>query len=310
VEGRVGEVKARSATVLLVAAAVLSAPGLASASNVSVQWYAQQVSSERASIGASVEVSYRTAGQHGGGAARPDGGRLTAPVVLTLTTNSPRLRDPTPAGPDSFWYSDVEGRSCVYLPNSLTPCYNVVAPGGQPAAPAVNPVAVAASAARRLDLTLGRIVASPSARAAGLTGAASWFWLEPEPGTRSVSVSLEGERVTVTADAAAVEWRFGDGVVRQGGPGRPYRRGRPPEGSVRHRYETRCLPGDQGRNPYVLASCGSDGYRVDAVVTWGISYRASGPVSASGSLPGRTTETSMEYPVSEARAFLAPGGGR
>ena len=40
----------------------------------------------------------------------------------------------------------------------------------------------------------------------------------------------------------------------------PYRSGPPPEGAIVHIYETRCLPGDEGRNPYVLGSCGSNGY--------------------------------------------------
>ena len=74
-------------------------------------------------------------------------------------------------------------------------------------------------------------------------------------------------------------------------------------------YETRCLPGDRGRNPYVLVSCGQDGYRVDAVVTWRISYDANGPVPASGTLQARTTTSSITYPVTEARGFLVGGGG-
>jgi hypothetical protein len=113
--------------------------------------------------------------------------------------------------------------------------------------------------------------------------------------------------VTVTAEPNAIQWRFGDGAGLVGGAGRPYRAGPPPEGAVVHLYNTRCLPGDQGRNPYVLGSCGSTGYEVEAVVAWRISYTASGPLDASGTLPTRTTATSIAYPVSEARAFLVPG---
>jgi hypothetical protein len=76
---------------------------------------------------------------------------------------------------------------------------------------------------------------------------------------------------------------------------------------VRHLYETRCRPGDAGRNPYVLTSCGSGGYAVEALVRWSISFVASGAVSASGSLPERTTSTGISYPVSEARGFLVGG---
>ena len=70
-------------------------------------------------------------------------------------------------------------------------------------------------------------------------------------------------------------------------------------------YETRCLPGDRDRNPYVLASCGADGYRIEAIIHWRISYRASGPIDGVGELAARTTESERPYPVTEARAFLA-----
>lgn len=147
-------------------------------------------------------------------------------------------------------------------------------------------------------------MASPSTQTMGLTGAAAWFWLEPTPAARSVSVSLRGEQVTVSASAASVRWGFGDESELVAGPGVPYRPGTPPATAVRHIYETRCLPGDQGHDPYVLSSCGADGYTVAASVDWGISYQATGAVAASGALPSRSTETTLTYPVSESRAFL------
>jgi hypothetical protein len=195
----------------------------------------------------------------------------------------------------------------MYAPDSVLPCYTVVAPP-RTGAPAVSPAAIAASVAGRMPLTPGQIHASPSAR--GLTGAVSWFWLEPAPRATVLSVSLGGERVTVTAEPDAVGWRFGDGGSLSGGVGVPYRPGSPPPEAVTHPYSTRCLPGDQGRNPYVLGSCGNDGYTVVAVVSWRISFRASGRVGASGSLPTRTTEASTVYPVSEARAFLIGGASQ
>ena len=59
----------------------------------------------------------------------------------------------------------------------------------------------------------------------------------------------------------------------------------------------------------MLASCRSDGYRVAAVVSWRISYEASGRIARSGELATRTTETAIVYAVSEARGFLVEGGG-
>jgi hypothetical protein len=165
---------------------------------------------------------------------------------------------------------------------------------------------MAASAARRLTLSAGRIVTSPTAQAAGLTGAASWFWLDGLSDATSVTASAGGERVTVTATPSDIAWSFGDGRTVHAGRGVPYGSGDERD-AVRHRYGTRCLPGDRGRNPYVLDGCGEDGYRVRAVVTWAIAYRATGPVSESGSLPSRTTEAAITYPVSEARGFLVGG---
>ena len=170
----------------------------------------------------------------------------------------------------------------------------------------VNPTAVAASVANRLPLASGSLRSSPTGR--GLTGAASWFSLDPAPRETSLSVTLGGERVTVDAAPDVVEWRFGDGGARPGGAGAPYRPGPPPPEAVTHVYGARCLAGDQGRDPYVLESCGADGYSVVAVVNWRIGYRASGPVATAGSLPSRTTEAATVYQVSEVRAFLLGGG--
>jgi hypothetical protein len=293
-------------------ALVAAAPANASHHTIRIGVYSQKASSGKVAIGASITVSDRRRGRRGGpptsGDRDSDRGEEYEYAWPALSSDSPLLRDATPLGPDSFWYVDGSGNTCLYLPNSALPCYRVVSP--QSGAPGLSPAAIAASVADRLELAPGQIVTSPPRDAAGLTGADSWFWLEPAPDREDLSVELAGVRVTVVAEPARVEWRFGDAASVRAGPGVPYRAGRPPEGSVRHRYETRCLPGDRGRNPYVLASCGRDGYRVEAEVLWQISFQATGRVAASGSLPARTTETAIDYPVSEARAFLVGGGSR
>ncbi len=153
----------------------------------------------------------------------------------------------------------------------------------------------------------GEIRTSPAN--AGLTGAESWFWLDPAPRRQSLSISLAGETVSVVADPA-VEWRFGDGASLDAGPGVPYQADAAPPDAVTHVYGARCLPGDRGHNPYVLASCGQSGYTITALVVWRITFSAEGPVAASGTLPARTTEASSVYSVSESRAFLVGGAGR
>jgi hypothetical protein len=225
-----------------------------------------------------------------------------------LANTSPFLRNPHPVGPDSFWYTDGSGHTCIYKPSSVLPCFTVTAGGGGAAGgPGVNPAAIAAAIAGRLDLFPGRIRASPAASRGGLTGADSWFWLAPAPRREVLSIALRGENVTVSAEPS-IEWRFGDGAALVGGAGRPYAPGPPPTDAIRHLYETRCLPGDVGRNPYVVPSCGARGYPLEALVHWAISFEATGPVSARGALPSRTTSAGVAYPVSEARAFLLAGG--
>jgi hypothetical protein len=304
-------VKRRSALVLLVlACTALAAPAPSKANHhtIKIGRLSQQLGPGKAAIGASITVSDRRPGRRGARAASGGRDEEEAYVWPVLSSDSPLLRDATPLGPDSFWYVDGSENTCLYLPNSALPCYRVVSL--QSGAPGLSPAAIAASVADRLELAPGGIVTSPPRDAAGLTGAESWFWLEPAPDREELSVGLAGVRVTVAAEPARVDWRFGDAASVRAGLGVPYRAGPPPEGSVRHRYETRCLPGDRGRNPYVLASCGRGGYRVEAEVLWQISFEASGRVTASGSLPARTTETAIDYPVSEARAFLIGGGVR
>lgn len=286
---------------------------------VSLGVSSQQAGPSRASVSASIAVRSKRPGREGTNASGhvhvqvislPHGGGtgVSAPAYPTLASDSPLLHNPEPFGPNTFWYSDGSGHTCVYVAGSSPLCYTVTtAGGGAPGVPGVNPAAIAAAIAARLELAPGRIEASPAAARGGLTGADSWFWLSPAPRREVLSLSLRGERVSVGA-VPSVEWRFGDGAALFGGPGRPYVAGRPPADSIRHLYETRCLPGDVGRNPYVLSSCGARGYALGALVHWTISFEATGAVTASGSLPSRITSTGLAYPVSEARAFLVGGG--
>jgi hypothetical protein len=303
---------------VLTLALTLAAP--AASETLKIGAYSQAASSERANAGGSVSVSDRRPGHREttasngspGGRSGGEGGSSgrTEPTFPSISSSSPQYRNPHPFGPSSFWYT-AEGHQCVYVPTSNGACFNLVQPeAGQPAQPPINPSVIAAGLASQMTLQAGGIVASPPARTAGLTGASSWFWLEPAPGGQSLSSSLRGEHVKVDAAPSAVRWDFGDGSSISAGPGVPYRPEAAPSGSVRHVYQTRCLPGDRGHDPYVASSCGTSGYHVQAIVEWGVSYRASGPVAAGGSLPSRATETSTAYPVSEVRAFLTGASGR
>lgn len=289
-------------------ALLLLAPTSLARSSVAIYTYSQEASSEQAQAGASVSYTHSTAGSRGSEApASPGVGSPESATPSFSSAGEPSTTASAP-GPET---------ECVRAGEaSVSPCFGVVSvptPAGRPrpgrGRPAVNPVVLAARVAEQLSLEPGRVEASPSVQTAGLTGAASWFWLAPPPGPRSLSVAVGGERVTVSASAQEVSWAFGDGAQSASGPGVPYRPGPAPEGSVRHTYQTRCLPGDRGHDPYVRASCGPHGYTVAANVLWGISFQATGPVNASGALPPRRTASSISYPVSEARAFLTANGG-
>jgi hypothetical protein len=300
----------------------LSVPAAAKADGgIKVGWYSQQVRPSRAAVGAHVQASAaRAPAQHDKGGTPAGTAQRVVVTIRTahsgpnlpppfppLSTSAPILHEQHPWGPGTFWYTDGAGHACQYVPNSVTPCFTLVGPGTNSGAGRLSPSAVAQSLTRRVDLAPGDINTSPLR--AGLTGAPSWFWLDPAPRRQSLSISLAGETVSVIADPT-VDWRFGDGASFDGGPGVPYEVDASPADAIQHAYQARCLPGDQGHDPYVLASCGQDGYSVEALVVWHITYSAAGPVGGTGTLPTRTTDASTSYPVSESRAFLVGGGGQ
>jgi hypothetical protein len=293
---------------------LLASEGTALADSFRVGWSSQQVSPRRAKIGAAVEVTTRTPGSHAVGPVPTDGGSSSEGgssgyVYPTLPADSPRLKDSTPAGPDTLWYDDGGGRSCIYIPDSTPACFTL-SEDGEPGAGSItiDPAAMAAEAADRLPLLPGNVSASPARPRGGLTGVRSWFWLDPAPTTEQASVSEGPETVTVTA-VPEIGWHFGDAAgATRNVPS--YRPARIPDDAMGHSYETRCLPGDRDRNPYVLSTCGTDGYEVEATVTWTITYEATGPIVASGTLPTRTTSASATYPVGESRAFLTAAGAQ
>jgi hypothetical protein len=295
-----------AAIFLTVPLALSTATAADARSAVGVSEYSQAGTEGTASAGASITYTHSTSGGHNS----PVGG--SPPTLTSSEAGAAPISSSEPAATST----GNESPCVVAQEGQVSPCYGVVPgppearrtppkPGSAP--PPVNPAAIADTLSRRLVLVAGRITASPSARTAGLTGTASWFWLEPSPSPQTLSVSLRGEQVTVSASVTSVRWSFGDDSQRLGGPGVPYRPGTAPAGAVLHTYQTRCLRGDQGHDPNVLPSCGPDGYTVEATAQWSISYTASGPVSGGGALPSRSTASSTTYPVGEARAFLTTG---
>jgi hypothetical protein len=145
--------------------------------------YSEAVGPRHALIGARVDVSRERVVHSSGPSKRPSIRATTVPPSARpsyplIEANAPLLRNPHPFGAHSFWYAHGSGQPCIYAPDTSSTCYTVVASAGgggrmQP------PALLAASAVRRLDLVPRVIEASPSRT--GLTGAASWFWLDPPP---------------------------------------------------------------------------------------------------------------------------------
>jgi hypothetical protein len=269
--------------------------------------FSSQVTPSRVRAGADITAQHIEPGRttRAVPAAQPGGmpANSSSPPAPALPSNSPLLQNAHPLGPGTLWYQGPPGQQCVYAPSTSPSCFAIVQPSGG----RLDPSVVAAAVAESMDLVLPPIESSPSASRSGLTGDATWFWLRDVPASRSTTVRLGGETVSVTADPSAAFWSFGDGTGVSGGAGVAYRPGTAPAAAITHVYQSRCLPGDQGRDPNVLASCGNDGYQVSAQVRWTISFIAAGPVIARGGLPARTTDSTLVYPVSEARAFLVGG---
>lgn len=301
-----------ASSVLIVATVLAGAACAAPARTINIDAYSQRDSPSRSSAGGSVQVGYRESGSSD-----------TSSPITPPSTSSPGLSTTYAGSPGSGsgsssdtlgLYRDRGGTVPCEAPAEIGTCFEVAAPRGRGprgrgGAPPVDPQVLAQLAVERLVLLPGSIEVSPSRQVKGLTGAPSWFWLDPAPATQTVTVSQGAESVTVTATPTRVGWDFGDGDEVDGGPGRPYGEAADRRGAVRHRYRTRCLPGDQGRDPYVLASCTDEGYQVQAGVDWSISFQAVGPIVAAGALPSQTTTATIAYPVTEVRGFLTREGG-
>ncbi len=302
----------RAASSLLIVATVLAGAACAAAArSINIDAYSQRDSPSRASAGGSVQVGSRESGSSG--ASSPiTPSPISAPgssTTYTGSTDSGSGSSSDALGP----YVDIDGTVPCEAPAEAGTCWEIAAPRGRGprgrgGAPPVDPQVLAQLAVEQLVLLPGAIEVSPAREVRGLTGAPSWFWLDPAPTTQTVTVSQGAESVTVTATPTRVGWDFGDGEEVDGGPGRPYGVAAERRGAVRHRYRTRCLPGDQGRDPYVLASCTDEGYQVQAGVDWSISFQAVGPIVAAGALPPQTTTATIAYPVTEVRGFLTREG--
>jgi hypothetical protein len=155
----------------------------------------------------------------------------------------------------------------------------------QPAS-APPPPPTSSEIADAIPLPIFAINTSPIEK--GLTGLETWFWCN-SPGRQSLSVSVRGYTVAVTAEAAKFVWLPGDNAAHTSMDcgSKPDPDGDGHEAAARHMYETK------------------DRFEVELQVTWTGSYRFRGHGRrGEGDLGGVTVSSTRVYPVHEARAVL------
>jgi hypothetical protein len=147
------------------------------------------------------------------------------------------------------------------------------APPPPPAPPTMEQVLNA------IDVPEPDIGRNPAGR--GLTGLASWFWVEGATDTIAVEVTLDGWTVTGTLTADEWRWTLGDAGYTTTGPGSEA------DPAVEHVFQRK---GD---------------VTVTVDIAWSGSYTVSG-YGTSFTVPGLTTSSSssLDYEVVEARAVV------
>ncbi|MGZ8751365.1 MAG: hypothetical protein ACXW1S_00130 [Acidimicrobiia bacterium] len=248
---------------------------------------AADVGASTSPAGARVEIGVDGAYQEqgspgsGGGSGVPGGGCVRRWVPETAIV--PGVADylsllfgppPSPAHlPYSVYCGDAYLGAAWILPTEFT-----VVPSGPTVAE------IAAAVARDLPYPVVSIGANPGGR--GLTGLASWFWIDGYDGDPIVdAVTGFGTAVEVEARASAATWDFGDdsGSIEApigGGPTSP---------SATHVYDSRSGPG---------------GFTVTASFSFSVRYRVNG--GAWIELPPVARDAARAYEVVESRGQLVP----
>ena len=272
---RAGRVRCRpSLSLALAAGAQARHRDQGPAAEITLGYYSQQIDRGRVRIGASIDVERRYAARDGATriaaafARRPaprEGrrGRRSCPTA-TLIRLSPRtrllLRTRSRSGPGASGTRSGRAASASTRRTPSSPATRSWARAARPEArrsirrrsPPPSPIGCRSC--------LGRIRTSP--RVTGLTGTDSWFWLDPAPEAEELTVSARRRdgHGDGRAERRRVALRRRGGAQRRSRSPVPRRADRPRTPSSMSTRRA-ALPGDQGRNPYVLGSCGSHGIR-------------------------------------------------
>jgi hypothetical protein len=169
-------------------------------------------------------------------------------------------------------------------------------PGAPPAAPAVDPYAVALQAENSLNLPSPTIGFNPPTNA--VVNLPTWLWVDAalwHPNV--VSATVGTVTATATATPTSVTWNLGDGgSLVCAGPGTAYRTDLPSSAqqtSCSYVYQMTSLgqPSPDG-NP-------NDGaFRISATVAWQVVWTAQG-APGGGNLPALTTNSAANLRVEQ-----------
>jgi hypothetical protein len=168
-----------------------------------------------------------------------------------------------------------------------------------PAPVQVDPEVIARQLARRLPLPEPDVATSPPAGRDQLVGVPTWLWVRDAWEPRSVSASLGGATVTVTATPRSVRWDMGTGDrVTCDGPGTAYDPSAPDSAqdtdcSYTYRRSSAAQPGER--------------YPVSTRVRWRVRWTASG-IAGGGDLGSVTRSTGLSLRVAEGQALVTSGG--
>jgi hypothetical protein len=249
------------------------------------------------SVGASTTVSSPSAPSASSTGDTPPSGSPAAfvPVCTTdvLTLNNAVGPPPGVTTPGS-WYSIL----CTNAGGGTTTTNLWIsnAPGAPPAAPAVDPYAVALQAEDSLNLPSPTIEFNPPNNA--VVNLPTWLWVDAalwHPYV--VSATVGAVTATATATPISVTWNLGDGgSLECAGPGTAYRTDLPSSAqqtSCSYVYQMTSLgqPSPDG-NP-------NDGaFRISATVAWQVVWTAQG-APGGGNLPALTTNSAANLRVEQ-----------
>lgn len=156
-----------------------------------------------------------------------------------------------------------------------------------------SPWVVAQRARERFALAGPVIRSSPRPEHLQLVGLPTWLWIDRGIWrSESVTASVPGVSVTVTAKPTSVMWSMGDGgTVKCNGPGTP--------------YSTRAAPAASSPDcgyTYAASSAGQsrNAYPVKAAISWTVSWSSDGET---GTLAPLTTTATASFQVAESQSL-------